>query len=113
MCRYLTDVPAPDTGSLSFMPREELEWWPEYGAALLWRAGSAVRLETLPLDGALRGRLEAWVSQYDDDRLPFDGVGDAEWVRQGQELLAEVRRALADTHFVAAEEPWWESGSGT
>ncbi len=78
---------------------------------LLWRGGSAVPLHTLPMEANLRKRLEAWVSHYDDDRLPFDGVGDVDWIREGQQLLAAVKEAMNGTHSVAVEEPWWESGT--
>jgi hypothetical protein len=94
------------------MARGELEWWPDYGSALLWHGSSAVSLITLPLEDRLRERLETWVGQYDDERLPFDGVGDADWVREGQHLLAEVREALNETHTVTVVEPWWEPGAG-
>jgi hypothetical protein len=90
-----------------------LEFWPEYDGTTLWSAtGEPVALDSLPMAEALRRRLRDWVARYDDCLLPFDGPGDEQWLREGQELLADVRTALAGSYEVIVTEPWWAGGGG-
>ncbi len=90
------------------MPPDELEFWPDYGGALLWdKQGKAIPLDTLPMSADLRARLEAWVTLYDDTRLPMEGSGDTAWLDLGTRLLAEVQETLAPAYDVVVSEPWW------
>jgi hypothetical protein len=91
------------------MQERELEFWPDYGGAVLWNPeGKAVALDTLPLADDLRTRLEAWVGRYDDALLPIQGDGDRAWLCEGDRLLDEVRRELSPRYDVLVTEPWWE-----
>lgn len=84
----------------------EVEFWPEYHAGPLWRDGAPVEVADL-VSGDLADRLGVWNDAYADEKLPIDGHGDPAWMAQGTMLLAEVRAALAATHVVVVDEPWW------
>ena len=96
-------------GSLHYAWVRRLEFWPEYGeGGPLWeRRGEGVDLSTLALSDDLRRRLVRWNAAYSDDKLPVEGAGDTEWLAQGANLLAEVRRALGPDHEVITHEDWW------
>lgn len=85
-----------------------LEFWPDYGSGPLWASGIAVDLQRLPLSEALRGRVVAWSADYEDDKLPIDGPGDADWLAEGKILLGDVRLALQDSYEVVVTEAWWD-----
>ncbi len=75
--------------------RERLMMRPEVGAeSPLWTvSGDMVGLDGLPLDPALRARLQAWadVAWEQDDPVLY---------AEGQALLREVARQLADAYEV-------------
>lgn len=70
-----------------------LEFWPDYGSALLHDAGAAVPLDTLDLPPELVARASKWVSRYDDAWLE-PGSRDDAWIAQGQAIFKELRTAL-------------------
>lgn len=87
---------------------EPLEFWPDYGSGPLWqRGGAPADLVTLGLSANLAERLRLFNDAYEEDRLPLDGGGDAEYLAAGVRLLAEVREALAGRFLVVVTEPWW------
>jgi hypothetical protein len=46
-----------------------LEFWPDYGGALLWtQAGEPLELASLALPAALRHEAVRWVERYDDNQ---------------------------------------------
>jgi hypothetical protein len=88
-----------------------LEFWPDYGGALLWDAdGRGVALESLPVESPLREAAIRWLSQYDDSRLPWEPTADHEWLGEGRRLLEDLRRALR-SHGIEIEphEDFWEA----
>lgn len=85
----------------------ELEFWPDYGPGPLWDRGGPVDLATLEIDGLLAERLAAWNAAYEEHKVPLDGEGDAAWLIEGAELLAEIRAALGNQYRVVVTEPWW------
>jgi hypothetical protein len=90
---------------------ETLEWWPDYGAELLFlRAGpggNRVDPATLGLTTDLCERLSAWYAEYSEDKLPIDADGDAAWLETGRTLLHETRNELRGRYAVVVTEPWW------
>jgi len=86
---------------------ESLEFWPDYGPGPLWRGGSPAELGVLGLSGDLAERLKMFNDAYEEERLPLDGAGDAEYLTAGMGLLAEVRQALSGRFRVIVTEPWW------
>jgi hypothetical protein len=89
-----------------------IEFWPEYGGAgPLWSPdGTSLDLDALPLTPGLRDRLRRWNSDYDDEKLPTGGSGDADWLGEGRRLLSEVRQALDGVDVVVHEDWWAEPG---
>lgn len=85
----------------------EVEFWPEYDSGPLWIGGSSILPATL-VDDELAERLVRWNDTYADEKLPMEGDGDEAWLAEGKELLASVRRQLAETHNVVVTEPWWD-----
>lgn len=55
----------------------------------------------------LNKRLLEWNAGYGSAMLPPNGVKDAAWVREGVQLLAEVRLSLGEAYRVEASDPWW------
>ena len=84
-----------------------LEFWPDYGPGPLWLDGMAVDLHTLGLPQELACHLEAWNDQYEERKVPLEGAGDVEWLREGMSLLRRTRSALGATYSVVVTEPWW------
>lgn len=82
------------------------EFWPEFGSGPLWVDGTSVDPASV-LPEELAARLIRWNDAYADEKLPMDGVGDADWLAEGQQLLQEVRERLVTTHEVMVTEPWW------
>ena len=69
--------------------------------------GTSADLDSLPVSGALRGRLIRWNSSYSEDRLPFES-NDTEWLALGRTLLRELRAELGPEYSIATTEPWWD-----
>jgi hypothetical protein len=88
---------------------ERLEFWPDYGGALLWTAdGERVPLESLSLPPDLVARATRWVAAYDDAKLPWEPTRDAEWLAEGRHLLAELREELRGRGFeLQPDEELW------
>jgi hypothetical protein len=85
-----------------------LEFWPDYGPGPLWSAdGQPADLAALPLGDELRQELVDWNADYREDRIPVEGPGDPDWLREGTLLLGRVRDALSPGFEVAVTEPWW------
>jgi hypothetical protein len=85
-----------------------LEFWPDYGPGPLWDAhGKALEPQSLGLDADLANRLLAFNAAYEEERVPVDGPGDAEYLAEGTGLLATVRAALNGRFRVIVTEPWW------
>ncbi|MBU8866644.1 hypothetical protein [Paenarthrobacter aromaticivorans] len=49
----------------------------------------------------------SWNSQFEEDKVPLSGPGDAGWVVEGVRLLRQVRVALGTGYNVVVTEPWW------
>lgn len=90
----------------------EIEFWPDYGAGPLWRAGRSVEPEELGLPPELAARLSARNARYEESRIPVDGSGDAAWLAEGIALLAEVRAAAQPEYAILVTEPWWGEEPG-
>ena len=84
-----------------------LEFWPDYGPGPLWLDGKAVELHSLGLPHELARQLEAWNGRYEEDKVPLEGDGDAEWLREGTSLLRRTRSALGARFSVVVTETWW------
>lgn len=74
-----------------------LEFWPDYGGALLWSDGGArVGLGELSLPPDLVERCRRWIAGYDDSKLPWEPTRDEAWLAEGRRLFADLRRELLD-----------------
>jgi hypothetical protein len=86
-----------------------LEFWPDYGPGPLWTDdGKPVDLRSLDLSLDLIEQLEAWNSQYAENKMPLGNLGDARWLNEGRSLLRRTRDALKPAYQVVVTEPWWD-----
>jgi len=86
-----------------------LEFWPDYGGALLWtQAGERLELASLALPAALRHEAVRWIERYDDSKLPWEDTRDDAWLSDGRRLFAALHTALAvlGIELVAGEDHW-------
>jgi hypothetical protein len=88
-----------------------LEFWPDYGGALLWAGGERVALDSLPLTRELVEATTAWLSVYDDEKMPWEATRDDAWLAEGRHLFEALRDALWDggIELVAGEDHWRSS----
>ena len=88
--------------------RSKLEFWPDYGGALLWAAGERVDLRELPLSPDLVGPASVWLADYDDAKLPWEPTRDDAWLAQGRHVFGALRDALWEhrIELVAGEDHW-------
>lgn len=85
-----------------------IEFWPDYGPGPLWTEdGRSVDPRALGLPEILAERLVAWNARYEEDRIPVEGDGDADWLAEGTALLHDVRSQLGPDYEVTVTEPWW------
>lgn len=85
-----------------------LEFWPDYGGALLWAAGTRIDLRELPLSLDLVARTSAWLAEYDDAKLPWEPTRDDVWLSEGRQLFDTLRNELWEhgIELVAGEDHW-------
>lgn len=85
-----------------------LEFWPDYGGALLWAAGARIDLRELPISLALIARASAWLAEYDDAKLPWEPTRDDAWLSEGRRLFDALRNELweHEIELVAGEDHW-------
>jgi hypothetical protein len=74
---------------------EAVEFWPDYSGGLLHVADRPIALTELPIPGDVAVRAAAWVSHYDDSKLPFGDRPDVDWMAEGRALFAALRECLA------------------
>ena len=88
-----------------------LEWWPDFGGELLWlrsaNGGSRISMDKVCLSPSFQVAARAWLSKYDDSRLPISGPGDAVWVAEGIQLLDAARSQVSVRYRIVVTEPWW------
>jgi hypothetical protein len=89
-------------------PATRLEFWPDYGGALVWAAGKHVELGTLTLSRELVGAATRWLAEYDDARLPWEPTRDDDWLAEGRRLFEALRNELwkDGVELVAGEDHW-------
>jgi hypothetical protein len=90
-----------------------LEFWPDYGGALLWTdGGERTSLEAFPIAPDLVERARTWIAGYDDSKLPWEPTRDDAWLAEGRQLFADLRMALLDLGMALEpnEEFWASSG---
>ncbi|WP_284992041.1 hypothetical protein [Arthrobacter sp. efr-133-TYG-120] len=76
---------------------KRLKFWPYYGPGPLWSdKGQPVDLKSLGISSELVEQVRSWNSQYEEDRIPLNGPGDAEWLAEGVGLLRQLRTDLGD-----------------
>lgn len=74
-----------------------LEFWPDYGGALLWTdGGERVALDELSLPPDLVERCRRWIADYHDSKLPWEPTRDEAWLAEGRRLFADLRRELLE-----------------
>jgi hypothetical protein len=91
----------------------EVEFWPDYGGALLHEEGRRLTLETLGVPGELQAELLAWLAEYDDAKLE-PATRDVAWIGRGQALFDRLREALqpAGVELIDWEGHWDRSKQG-
>jgi hypothetical protein len=88
-----------------------LEFWPDYGDALLHEDGGAVAIDGLGLPDDLVDRARRWVSRYDDARLE-PATRDASWIAEGRTLFGELRILLRPSGIEVYDwEGYWDASS--
>ena len=89
-------------------PGSRLEFWPDYGGALLWSGGAQVSLATLPLSPELVAAVGQWLAEYDDAKLPWEPTRDETWLAAGRGVFDALRDALwaHGIELVAGETHW-------
>ena len=97
----MTDVSPLTRGS-------RLEFWPDYGGALLFASGVRVDPRELPLPPELTVTAGEWVARYDDAKLPWEPTRDEVWLEQGRQVFEALRDALWEhgIELVAGEDHW-------
>ena len=85
-----------------------LEFWPDYGGALLWSGGVRLDPRELPLSPQLVVAAANWVALYDDTKLPWEATRDDAWIAEGQRLFETLRDELwaHGVELVAGEDHW-------
>jgi hypothetical protein len=71
------------------------------------RQGTARRSGIVGISSELVEQVRSWDSQYEEDRIPLNGPGDAEWLAEGVGLLRQLRTDLGDDFDLVVTEPWW------
>lgn len=86
-----------------------LEFWPDYGGALLWdERGERVPLDELSLPSELVARAAHWIAAYDDAKLPWEPTRDEAWLVEGRRLFVDLRRELLARGLeLEPNEPFW------
>jgi len=97
----MTDMPPVTRGS-------RVEFWPDYGGALLWASGVRVDPRELPLPPELAVTAAEWVALYDDSKLPWEPTRDDAWIADGQRIFEALRDELwaHGIELVAGEDHW-------
>jgi hypothetical protein len=87
-----------------------IEFWPDYGGALLFEGGARMPLADMAIPADVADRATAWLATYDDAKL--DGTDpDAAWMAEGRALYALLRGVLADDGVELVDwEGIWASG---
>jgi hypothetical protein len=68
----------------------------------LWPSGFDLDTDTLPLSPALRSRLEAWVTEWEDDVMG-GVVPEDEWDRRGYALSKELQAEVGPDYEIVYE----------
>jgi hypothetical protein len=76
-------------------PLRRIEFWPDYGGALLHDGERAVALEDLGLPEELVAAARRWVGAYDDAKLEPASREEA-WIAEGKSLFDRLQRRLRD-----------------
>ncbi|MBI2781573.1 MAG: hypothetical protein HYX55_07245 [Chloroflexi bacterium] len=86
----------------------QLEFWPDYGGALLHEDGAAVPLDVLGLPPDLIEAATDWLARYDDARLEPETRDDA-WIAEGRAIFERLRHALNEQATELVDwEGYWE-----
>ena len=85
-----------------------MEFWPDYGGALLWAAGERVGLDEVPLPESLRLEARRWLVDYDDSKMPWEPTVDEAWLSEGRRLFQAMRELLVQqgVELIAGEDHW-------
>ena len=92
--------------------RTRIEFWPDYGGALLWAAGERIALNALPLSSDLIYAASRWLAEYEDSKLPWEPTRDDTWLAEGRGMYVALGDALWEhgIELVAGEDHWRPSG---
>jgi hypothetical protein len=85
----------------------EVEFWPDYGGALLHEEGRRLELRSLDLSSDLVAALDRWLGLYGDEKLD-PATRDAPWIEAGRQLFERLREELrrADIELIDWEGYW-------
>ena len=96
------------TSDASLARGSRVEFWPDYGGALLWSGGVRLDPRELPLPAELVVAASSWVAAYDDTKLPWEPTRDDVWIDQGRQIFEALRDELwkSGIELVAGEDHW-------
>jgi hypothetical protein len=92
----------------------QVEFWPDYGGALLHEEGRRIPLDSLGLElpPDLVGELDLWLAKYEDARLEL-ATRDKAWMEEGQRLFARLGGELARSEIELVDwEGYWKAPEG-
>jgi hypothetical protein len=88
-----------------------IEFWPDYGQALLFSDGAPVDIDGLGLPAGVLAVVGAWLGAYDDAKLESGALDDA-WIGEGKRIFALLRSLLAADGIELTDwEGYWSSGA--
>lgn len=90
------------------MRGSKVEFWPDYGGALLWAGGIRLDPNELPISADLALEVLRWVAAYDDSKLPWEPSRDDAWLAEGRRLFEALRDELwaSGIELIAGEDHW-------
>ena len=89
-----------------------VEFWPDYGDALLYEDGTRRSVDDFDVPEALVSAIGRWLGQYDDLKLD-PATRDAGWIAEGQELFERLRDVLAREDVELFDwEGYWDPKAG-
>jgi hypothetical protein len=85
-----------------------IEFWPDYGGALLHEEGQRLAIDAFDVPEQLVADLRAWLGEYDDAKLE-PATRDAAWMSRGQGLFDRLQDALRPAEVALVDwEGYWD-----
>jgi hypothetical protein len=86
-----------------------IEFWPDYGLALLHSEGTPVAIDALGLPADVVDAIREWLRSYADEKLETGSIDEA-WVAEGRRYFRELRSLLLPSGIELFDwEGYWDS----